>query len=109
MYCMLYHRRHTHMLRERACTDLGYWDTQVHNPVSPTPTLGALAKEGIVLNRHYVFRYCSPTRRAFLSGRFPNHITGTQVGWWVGGLVGGSVGGWVGGSVGGSVGRWVSG
>ena len=25
-----------------------------------------------------VFRYCSPTRRSMLSGRFPNHITSVQ-------------------------------
>mmetsp|Transcript_33133 Transcript_33133/g.100191 ORF Transcript_33133/g.100191 Transcript_33133/m.100191 type:complete len:713 (-) Transcript_33133:78-2216(-) len=60
--------------------DLGYWDTTVHNPDSPTPNIRTLFEEGIVLERHYVFRYCSPTRRAFLSGRFPNHITNEQAG-----------------------------
>ena len=25
------------------------------------------------LQRHYVFRYCSPTRGSFLSGRLPHH------------------------------------
>ena len=65
--------------------------------VSPTPVLGELAKEGIVLETHCalamspalaptslpltrrparpdVYKYCSPTRRSFLSGRFPTHI-----------------------------------
>jgi hypothetical protein len=37
-----------------------------------------LVNEGIRLDRHYVFRYCSPTRRSFLSGRFPNRITSVQ-------------------------------
>jgi arylsulfatase A-like enzyme len=58
--------------------DLGWFDTQVHNPASPTPAIGSLSRQGIVLERAYVFRYCSPTRRSFLSGRFPNHITGRQ-------------------------------
>lgn len=58
--------------------DLGWFDTQIHNPDSPTSAIGGLVKDGLVLDRHYVFRYCSPTRRSFLSGRFPNHITNTQ-------------------------------
>ena len=27
--------------------------------------------EGIRLERHYVYKYCSPTRSSFLSGRLP--------------------------------------
>ena len=40
--------------------DLGYSDTQIggRNPKSPTPTLGQLAKEGVVLTSHYVYKYC---------------------------------------------------
>ena len=30
------------------------------------------------LKRFYTFMYCSPTRRAFLSGRFPVHMSGAQ-------------------------------
>jgi len=58
--------------------DLGWYDTSIYNSVSPTPRLANLTSEGIRLDRHYVFRYCSPTRRAFLSGRFPNQITTVQ-------------------------------
>jgi leishmanolysin-like peptidase len=58
--------------------DLGFYDTGLYNPTSPTPTLAKLAKEGIVLDHHYVFRYCSPTRRSFLTGRFPTHVTTVQ-------------------------------
>jgi arylsulfatase A-like enzyme len=36
--------------------DLGWYDTAVHNPNSPTPHLAKLAEEGIVLDHHYVFR-----------------------------------------------------
>ena len=35
--------------------DLGFHDTQVHNPESPSPAIGGLAKEGIILQRHYVY------------------------------------------------------
>ena len=49
-----------------------------NNTASPTPNLGALAKGGLVLSRHYTYMYCSPTRRSFLSGRFPVHISEGQ-------------------------------
>ena len=58
--------------------DLGFYDTQIYNPTSPTPHLKSLAEQGVRLDRHYVFRYCSPTRRSMLSGRIPNHITSVQ-------------------------------
>jgi hypothetical protein len=35
--------------------------------------LDALAKGGVILDRHYVFCYCSPTRGSLLTGRFPHH------------------------------------
>ena len=37
-----------------------------------------LRKEGILLDRHHTYLWCSPTRRAFLTGRYPVHVTGTQ-------------------------------
>eukprot|EP01048_Picozoa_sp_COSAG05_P031186 COSAG05_NODE_11252_length_523_cov_0.537736_1_plen_152_part_01 len=59
--------------------DLGWHDTQIHNPNSfMTPNLGALAKAGITLMRHHTYKFCSPTRRSILCGRFPVHITGVQ-------------------------------
>ena len=58
--------------------DLGWYDTAIYNPVAPTPTLHNLTTQGIRLDHHYVFRYCSPTRRSFLSGRLPNKITSVQ-------------------------------
>ena len=48
--------------------DIGFHDARVH-----TPTLDRLAAEGVQLERHYVYRYCSPTRGSFLSGRLPHH------------------------------------
>jgi hypothetical protein len=43
-----------------------------------TPTLRSLADDGVRLTRMYAYMYCSPTRRALLSGRFPVHISGAQ-------------------------------
>jgi len=58
--------------------DLGWYDTTIHNPKAPTPAISALVADGLRLDRHYVYRYCSPTRRSMLSGRLPNHITTVQ-------------------------------
>jgi hypothetical protein len=33
--------------------DMGWYDSQPHNPTAPTPTLGAWSKEGILLERQY--------------------------------------------------------
>ena len=43
--------------------DLGWFDTAIYNPNSPTPALKNALDHGLRLDRHYVFRYCSPTRR----------------------------------------------
>ena len=60
--------------------DMGFADTQVHNPDTPTPQIGELAREGLVLMNLHTYLYCSPTRRSILSGRFPVHIAGVQAG-----------------------------
>ena len=44
------------------------------NPEMRTPHLDALAMAGLRLERHYVYKYCSPTRSALLSGRLPVHV-----------------------------------
>ena len=44
------------------------------NPLIKTPFLDKLVKdESSLIERHYTFKYCSPTRRSFLSGRVPPH------------------------------------
>lgn len=60
--------------------DLGYDDTSINgNPgVDFTPRIHALMEQGVKLDRHHTYLWCSPTRRAFLSGRYVTHITGTQ-------------------------------
>eukprot|EP01083_Nonionella_stella_P252042 868898_1 len=39
-----------------------------------TPNLDSLLSESLVLNHYYTYKYCSPTRSAFLSGRIPYHV-----------------------------------
>ena len=34
-----------------------------------TPVMDELAAEGIILDRHYVYRFCSPSRSSFNTGR----------------------------------------
>eukprot|EP00935_MAST-01C_sp_MAST-1C-sp1_P000143 g143.t1 len=61
--------------------DLGWHDTAIRNNQSfMTQHFADLAQSGITLQHHHSYMYCSPTRRSFLSGRFPVHITGQQAG-----------------------------
>ncbi|KAH8071295.1 sulfuric ester hydrolase [Aureococcus anophagefferens] len=53
--------------------DLGWHDVPWHNPSLKTPTLAALAADGVVLDRFYAYRFCSPSRSSLLSGRYPMH------------------------------------
>ena len=39
-----------------------------------TPVMNQLVKEGIEMDRQYVYKYCSPTRTAIQSGRNPYHV-----------------------------------
>eukprot|EP01084_Bolivina_argentea_P174204 301749_1 len=49
---------------------VGYHDNEVQ-----TPFIDDLrANESLTLLRHYVYKYCSPTRSSFLSGRLPIHV-----------------------------------
>ena len=51
-----------------------------HNPTARTPNLDTLVKEGVELDRFYTYKYCSPTRSSFLSGRLPIHNTQINIG-----------------------------
>ena len=55
--------------------DVGWFKMGWHNPDARTPNLAALVKEGVELDRFYTYKYCSPTRSSFLSGRLPIHNT----------------------------------
>jgi len=60
--------------------DLGWNDVGMHDSRVSTPALVSLASQGVRLERHYVYRYCSPTRGSFLSGRLPYHDHQTNAG-----------------------------
>ena len=53
--------------------DWGYADVGFRNPAVNSPSFDSLAKTGLLLDRHYVYRYCSPSRASFLTGRWPHH------------------------------------
>ena len=58
--------------------DFGWADAGWHRPANYTdvqsPNMNTLVQEGIELDRHYVFQFCSPTRCAIQSGRNPIHV-----------------------------------
>ncbi len=59
--------------------DLGRGDVGWRNPAFKTPHLDKLAKSGATLEQYYVQPVCSPTRAAFMTGRYPIRY-GFQVG-----------------------------
>jgi len=57
--------------------DWGWNNVGYHRPNDPevaTPNVDALVKEGIELNRHYTYHYCSPSRSTLQSGRLSVHV-----------------------------------
>jgi arylsulfatase B len=44
------------------------------NNETQTPNIDKLARGGLILDRHYVFKLCSPTRSALQTGRNPIHV-----------------------------------
>ena len=51
--------------------DVGFGDVGYASPDVISPTIDALAAEGVKLGRHYTYMWCAPSRSALLSGRFP--------------------------------------
>lgn len=54
--------------------DWGYSDVGFRNPAVKTPNFDMLASTGLILDRHYVFKLCSPSRASLLTGRWPHHV-----------------------------------
>ena len=50
------------------------WHRPPHYAEVKTPAMDALVASGIELERHYVYKYCSPSRSALQSGRHPIHV-----------------------------------
>jgi arylsulfatase A-like enzyme len=59
--------------------DLGSHDLGIHGSGIETGSCDELARQGIYLDNYYVLPYCSPTRAALLSGRYPQHTGIHQV------------------------------
>ena len=60
--------------------DLGWnYPGYQNNPEVKTPTLDRLAmKEGVRLDSSYMYKYCSPSRGSFLTGRYPWKLPGVR-------------------------------
>ena len=54
--------------------DTGWNNVGWHNADMLTPHADALVAEGVELDRHYAFVYCSPSRSSFMTGRLPYHV-----------------------------------
>lgn len=50
------------------------WNRPTASAEAATPNLDTLVQHGIQLTRFYTFKYCGPSRSAFLSGRNPTHV-----------------------------------
>eukprot|EP00039_Didymoeca_costata_P032964 m.40106 g.40106 ORF g.40106 m.40106 type:complete len:650 (+) comp9628_c0_seq1:92-2041(+) len=58
--------------------DNGWAGVGYNNPYLNTPTIDNLAKAGLTLTSQYVYKYCSPSRGSFLTGRYPYKLAGTR-------------------------------
>ena len=60
--------------------DMGYGDLGCYgHPVAKTPNIDRLAKEGVRFTQHYANGpECSPTRTAFLTGRYQQRVGGLE-------------------------------
>lgn len=54
--------------------DVGYHSSAPAGVDIDTPNIDALARGGVILEDYNVFRFCSPSRSTFLTGRHPYHI-----------------------------------
>lgn len=58
--------------------DMGYSGASFRKGSFQTPHMDRLRNEGALLERHYVYKMCSPTRCSFLTGRMPHRVNQEQ-------------------------------
>ena len=61
--------------------DMGYQDVGFRGSNIRTPNIDRLAREGVILENHYVMSVCAPTRASLMTGRYP-----IRTGFWKGNL-----------------------
>jgi arylsulfatase B len=68
-----WHKKHHHRpnVVMIVMDDLGSHDLGLHGSGIKTPNIDGLAADGVYLDNYYVLPYCSPTRAALMSGRYP--------------------------------------
>jgi arylsulfatase A-like enzyme len=49
------------------------------NPKVKTPALDALQADGVTVSEFYTYRFCSPSRGAFLTGRLPWQLPNSRI------------------------------
>ena len=60
--------------------NLGWANVGYHRPPAldpseiSTPNIDALAAAGLELDRHYTYKFCSPSRSSLMTGRLPFHV-----------------------------------
>ncbi len=52
--------------------DLGFNDAGYHGSTLKTPSIDALAANGVALDQHYAMPTCTPTRVGIMTGRYPS-------------------------------------
>ncbi|GAU92335.1 hypothetical protein RvY_04429 [Ramazzottius varieornatus] len=57
IWCLWFHGR----------TDVGYCEGNLQ---TPTPNIDRLANEGVIMDRYYTSAICTPSRAAFMSGKY---------------------------------------
>ncbi len=67
-YCMVVTLKHV----------TGYDDVGYHNPQRKTPYMNWMAENGLRMEQSHVSPWCTPSRAAFLTGKYPHKI-GQQV------------------------------
>ena len=61
------------MVDDWGWANVGYHRSVPTKDIS-TPNMDSLVSQGLQLDQHYVYNWCSPSRSAFLSGRVPIHV-----------------------------------